>query len=316
MSESNAFEPLPLSAPPVEIRTQRVRWADTEMVFKRLGSGEPLVLLHGIAACLDTWESVLPLLAKNFDVIAVDLPGHGQTLKPRGDYSIGAFATAVRDLLEALDISSATIVGHSLGGGVALQFAYQYPERCDRLVLVCSGGLGPDVTPMLRAATLPGSDGFIRVATSKLAERLGRALLRRARSRGYKLPIPLRAMARHFLSLRDRGARRAFIATARSTMDLRGQRISALTRLNLTSDLPLQLVWGAKDRFIPVDHAREAHAVASHSRLEIFEESGHFPHEEEPERFARVVSDFMTSTEPGHLSIAQLKKKALEKPLR
>ena len=312
MSEFSLAEERRAPVAPADIPIERVRWADTELVFKRYGSGEPVVLLHGIAGCIDTWEPVIPLLGQNYQVIAADLPGHGQTLKPRGDYSVGAFATAVRDLLEALDLPSATIIGHSLGGGVGLQFAYQYPDRCDRLVLVGSGGLGPDVTPMLRAATLPGSDGFIRLATSKLMEKLGRALLGKARNRGFTLSIRMRASLRHFLSLRDRGARRAFIATARSTIDLRGQRMSALPRLHVTSDLPLLLVWGAKDDFIPVEHAKAAHRVAPHSRLEIFEDSGHFPQEEEPERFARVVGDFLATTQPGNVSMAQFKKKALK----
>ena len=115
-----------------------------------------MVLVHGVAGRAAQWDQIVQLLAERHTVVAPDLLGHGESAKPRGDYSLGAHASGVRDLLVGLDIARATIVGHSLGGGIAMQFAYQFPERCERLVLVSSGGLGEDVHPMLRAATLPG----------------------------------------------------------------------------------------------------------------------------------------------------------------
>src|SRR5690349_19498501 len=128
------------------------------MSFRIAGQGPPVVLIHGVAGRAAQWDEVAALLAAKHTVIAPDLLGHGESAKPRGDYSLGAHASGIRDLLVGLDIERASVVGHSLGGGIAMQFAYQFPELCERLVLVSSGGLGEDVHPMLRAAALPGSE--------------------------------------------------------------------------------------------------------------------------------------------------------------
>src|SRR6185312_15150243 len=128
------------------------------VAYRAAGSGPVIVLVHGITSTSATWERVMPALAKRFTVIAPDLLGHGGSAKPRGDYSLGAYASGIRDLLVALGHERATFVGHSLGGGVAMQLAYQFPERCERLVLVDSGGLGSEVHAVLRAAALPGAE--------------------------------------------------------------------------------------------------------------------------------------------------------------
>ena len=134
-----------------DVLIDRIAWHDHELVFKRSGDGEPLVLIHGIAGSFDTWDPVLPALGANHYTIAPDLPGHGRAPKPRGDYSLGAFANSLRDLLVTLGHERVTVVGQSLGGGVVMQFAYQFPERCERIVLVSSGGLGEEVNLLLRA---------------------------------------------------------------------------------------------------------------------------------------------------------------------
>src|SRR5438105_1742084 len=121
-----------------------------QVAYRAAGDGPPVLLIHGIAGASTTWAHVLPLLARNQTVVAPDLLGHGESAKPRGDYSLGAYASGIRDLMAALGHDRATIVGHSLGGGVAMQFAYQFPERCERLVLVASGGLGKEVSPLLK----------------------------------------------------------------------------------------------------------------------------------------------------------------------
>ena len=118
----------------VELHGQRV-------AYREAGSGEVVMLIHGMAGSSDTWQAVVPQLARRYRVIAPDLLGHGQSTKPRTDYSLGAFAAGLRDLLDEVGISRATIVGHSLGGGVAMQFLYQHPQYCQRLILVSSGGL-------------------------------------------------------------------------------------------------------------------------------------------------------------------------------
>lgn len=296
-----------------DVLIDRIAWHDHELVFKRSGAGEPVVLIHGIAGSFDTWDPVLPALGRNHCTIAPDLPGHGRAPKPRGDYSLGAFATAIRDLLGALDIPSATIVGHSLGGGIALQFVYQYPELCNRLVLVSSGGLGPEVSPILRAATLPGSELFLRMATSDRVENAARSVFGKLGDWGLRGSPTMNSIAQHMLGLKDAEARHAFVSTARSVMDLRGQRIDATDRLYLADELPLLIVWGERDRFIPVAHAHRAHELVPNSRLEVFEKCGHFPHEEHPEHFVEVLEEFLSTTEPANLSLKDMTGKALRR---
>jgi len=264
-----------------------------------------VLLVHGIAGSSDTWEPVLPALGEGCDVIAPDLLGHGRSAKPRGDYSLGAYATVLRDLLRALEIGSATVVGHSMGGGIAMQFAYQFPERCERLVLVNSGGLGPEVTALLRAATLPGADLVLALATSDRMQRFVGLVLEPFSKIGLLRPS-VAHIAHHLASLQDRDARRAFILTARSVLDLHGQRVDARNRLYLAHQLPTMIIWGGRDRLIPVAHGTHAHQLIPGSRLEIFDEAGHFPHQDEPERFARILLDFLDSTEPGRLSDGML----------
>src|SRR5919204_351381 len=155
-----------------------------QVTYRTAGRGPVLLLLHGITNSSQTWEHVAPLLGERFTLIAPDLLGHGESATPRGDYSLGAHATGVRDLLTALGHDRATVIGHSLGGGIAMQFAYQFPERCERLVLVSSGGLGREVHLLLRAAALPGADYVLPALTSAGLVGVGRGvggLLKRLR---------------------------------------------------------------------------------------------------------------------------------------
>jgi len=272
---------------------------------------EVVVLLHGIAGSSGTWAEVMESLGPGVRVLAPDLLGHGESAKPRGDYSLGAYASGVRDLLQALGIGRVTVVGHSLGGGVAMQFAYQFPERCGRLVLVASGGLGREVSPLLRAVALPGAEWVLPLLAHRRvvggAAVVGR-LLRR-------LPVLSRPdvaeAARGFASLSETDARTAFMHTARSVIDLRGQRVDARDRLYLAAGLPMLVVWGARDPIIPAEHGVGAHERAPGSRLELFERSGHFPHRDEPARFTAVLRDFLATTEPAVLDPASLRESLL-----
>src|SRR6266513_3940002 len=135
--------------------------------YRIAGSGPPVVLIHGMVNSSRHWEQVAVRLAHNYTVIAPDLIGHGDSATPRGDYSLGAHAAVIRDLLAAIGVDSATIVGHSLGGGVAMQFFYQFPQRTERLVLISSGGLGHEVSPLLRSAALPGMSALIGVVAHR-----------------------------------------------------------------------------------------------------------------------------------------------------
>jgi pimeloyl-ACP methyl ester carboxylesterase len=266
--------------------------------FLRAGSGPVLVLVHGIGDSSETWRPVIPRLAERWTVIAPDLLGHGQSDKPRADYSIGGFANGLRDLLVLLGIPSATLVGHSLGGGVALQFAYQYPERCARLVLVSSGGLGSEVTPLLRIASLPGAELAIVLSTlwpvRAPAAVLGRALtLLRLLDRA-----DVDEIASVWSGLRDPATRGAFLRTLRGVVDVRGQSVTSRDRLYLAQSLPTLLVWGENDPIVPVAHAREVADELPGVRLEVVPGAGHMPHHTDPERFAGLVTEFLDRTEP------------------
>jgi len=219
--------------------------------YRSGGSGPALLLLHGIANSSETWEPVAPRLCEHFTVVAPDLLGHGESATPRGDYSLGAHAAGARDVLTALGIERATVVGHSLGGGIAMQFAYQFPERCERLVLVSSGGLGREVHLLLRAAALPGADYVLPALTSAGLIGVGRragGLLRRLR---LAPSGDLAILARGFASLDNAGSRQAFLHTVRAVIEPSGQRVSAHDRLELAGLLPSLVVWGEKDSIIP-----------------------------------------------------------------
>lgn len=269
------------------------------MTYRMLGDGPPLLLLHGITSSSETWTPVLDGLAERHTVIAPDLIGHGASAKPRADYSLGAFASGMRDLLVELGHERASVVGHSLGGGVAMQFSYQFPERVERLALVSSGGLGREVHPMLRAAALPGADWVLPAIARTGALRAGAALNGLAARAGLQPTADAQGIADGWATLEDPDTCRAFLHTARSIIDLGGQRVSAADKLHLAADVPVLIVWGERDPLIPVAHARHAHALLPHSRLEIFERAGHFPFRDEPRRFVAVLHDFLTQTAPA-----------------
>lgn len=273
-----------------------------EVAFCTAGDGPVVLLVHGMASSSATWKHVLPALAARYTVVAPDLPGHGASAKPRGEYSLGAHANSLRDLLNALGHERATLVGQSLGGGVAMQMAYQFPERCERLVLVGSGGLGREVNRLLPALTVPGAEYvFSLVCTPGLRDAGNRvaAWLRRV---GVRVTPAAEEMWRSYAALAEADGRRAFFRTLRAVIDLGGQAVSATDRLYLASQVPTLIVWGARDPFIPVSHAIAAHEAIRGSRLEVFEDVGHYPHCEAPKRFADVLVDFMTSTQPARVS--------------
>jgi pimeloyl-ACP methyl ester carboxylesterase len=266
------------------------------------GDDGPVVLLiHGIVGCAEQWDQVVPHLAERYQVVAPDLLGHGQSAKPRGDYSLGAYAASVRDLLVALGHRRATVVGHSLGGGVAMQFAYEYPPFAERLVLVSSGGLGREVHPLLRAGTLPGSELVLPLIAHQRLHGLAGAVGQALKWLGLRAGPDLAEMARGYGSLADAGARQAFIHTLRAVLDITGQRVSATDRLYLGELLPSLIIWGSRDPLIPVAHASIAQQGLPDSRLEIFEGAGHFPQLQDPVRFAYTVTEFIETTEPTQL---------------
>jgi pimeloyl-ACP methyl ester carboxylesterase len=270
--------------------------------------GPVLVLLHGLASSSATWLPVLPLLGRHVQVIAPDLLGHGQSAKPRsGDYSLGAYASGLRDLLVALGLDRATVVGHSFGGGVAMQFAYQFPELTQRLVLVASGGLGREVAFALRAATLPGTAVVLQVLAAITPRWLWRLARRAVRAGPVAAGADLDELMAAMASFADRGARGAFVQTTRSALNWSGQRLDGTQRLYLLAEVPVLLVGGRRDTVIPVEHTVQAHARLPGSRLEIFA-TGHFPHVEHPQRLTRLLLDFLATTTPARTDLESLRR--------
>jgi pimeloyl-ACP methyl ester carboxylesterase len=273
-----------------------------DVAYRGGGRGPVVLLVHGMAGSSATWNHVMPRLAQRFTVVAPDLLGHGESAKPRGEYSLGAHTVILRDLLNALGHDRATFVGQSFGGGIAMQLAYQFPERCERLVLVNSGGLGREVHFLLRALTATGADQVLALACAPALRAAGNRVAAWFHRVGIRTTPAAQEIWRSYASLSDADARWAFFRTLRAVIDLGGQMVSAVDRLYLAAQIPTLIVWGARDPFIPVRHAFAAHRAIPGSRLEIFEDVGHYPHCEAPERFADVLIDFITSTAPAEVS--------------
>jgi pimeloyl-ACP methyl ester carboxylesterase len=285
----------------LELHGDRVAYCDAG---PDTGSPETLLLIHGMAGSSATWRSVIPQLSEHYRVIAPDLLGHGESAKPRGDYSLGAFAVWLRDLLDELGVMRATVVGQSLGGGVAMQFGYQHRDRCERLVLIGSGGLGPDLNWMLRLLSAPGAEFVLPAVAPSPVLSVGNSIRSFLSSAGIHSPRGSELWSA-YSSLSDRDTRSAFLRTLRSVVDHRGQAVSALNRLHLTAQVPTLLIWGDDDRIIPVAHGRAAHEALPGSRLEVLPGVGHFPHVEAPWEVTQILRDFMASTDRRSVAVTR-----------
>jgi pimeloyl-ACP methyl ester carboxylesterase len=193
-----------------------------------------------------------------------------------------------------------------------MQFAYQFPDRAERLVLVDSGGLGREVHLLLRSAALPGAEFVLPLLAAEPLRDAGAAVGRWIGRVGLRPGTDLEEVLRGFGSLGDFETRRAFVHTVRSIIDPGGQRVSARDRLYLAAELPTLIVWGERDRILPVKHAYAAHEAMPGSRLEIFERSGHFPHRAEPTRFADVLADFLETTEAADVDAEAIRRRLRE----
>jgi len=264
-----------------------------ELAYLDTGEGSAVLFIHGLLGSHQNWTHLVDVLAADHRVVAPDLFGHGASAKPRGDYSLGAHAASLRDLLDQLGIDRVTLVGHSLGGGIAMQFCYLFPGRVERLVLVSSGGLGRSVSPLLRSATLPGAEWVLPLVASRWVRERAEAAGRGVARLGWRAGPDLVEGWRGFTGLTDVDARRAFLATVRAVIDPGGQTVTAHDHLPMAVEIPTLVVWGTRDRMIPAWHAASAAQAIAGSRVELFEGAGHFPHLDDPERFAEVLADFI-----------------------
>jgi pimeloyl-ACP methyl ester carboxylesterase len=296
--------PTPVSTLPPRFDEWQIELHGRRVIYRVAGSGPPVVLIHGMLNSSSHWRSVALDLASDHTVIAPDLIGHGDSAAPRGDYSLGAHASSIRDLLAAIGIDRASIVGHSLGGGVAMQFFYQFPQRTERLVLISSGGLGHEVSPMLRTAALPGVSALLSLTIHQRLTGGLRNTGRRLSQREVRLGVYMQALARALRPLENGEARQAFLQTLRAVIDVHGQRVSATDRLYLLERMPTMIVWGERDNTIPLQHGREAHEAIPHSYFKTLEKAAHFPHLEDPEGLSDALREFIKQTQPGRIDDA------------
>ena len=266
-----------------------------ELSYLDSGEGRVVLFIHGILGSQRQWPHLVDKMDDDHRVVVPDLFGHGESAKPTGDYSLSAHAATLRDLIDHLGIETVTLVGHSLGGGIAMQFFYLFPERVERLVLVGSGGLGREVNLLLRSATLPLAEQVLSVAASAPVLSRVEAIGRGAQKLGWRPGSDIGAIWRGFTSLGDRESRKAFLATTRAVIDIGGQSISAHDHLEAVLPIPTLIVWGSKDRMIPAWHAIKAQRAVPDCQVELFEGAGHFPHLDDPDRFARVLRHFIAA---------------------
>ena len=274
----------------VELHKDVLRYVD-------IGDGPPVVLVHGLLGSHESWAGQIERLSVKHRVIAPDLFGHGGSDKPSGDYSLSSHSATIRDLLDHLDIRSAPMVGHSLGGGIVMQLVYLFPERIDRIALVSSGGLGREVSMALKAATLPGSELVLPILASDWVRKNTESVIGQLARWG--LPVrpgkSLEETWRSFRTVADKGSREAFLASTRAVVGPRGQTVSAKQHIEKFESIPSLLIWGGKDRMIPASHADNIRREVPNSRVEIFSDAGHFPQLDEPDLFFRVLDEFLAA---------------------
>jgi pimeloyl-ACP methyl ester carboxylesterase len=304
--DPEALDTLAAESDPSQLHEVRIH--GHRVAFRLAGSGPLVVLVHGITGNSAQWEPVMEMLRERYTVFAPDLLGHGESAKPRGDYSLGAYASGIRDLLIGLAADPATVVGHSLGGGIAMQLAYQFPERCGRLVLISSGGIGREVHPLLRAASLPGAEIVLPLLTHSRLLEAGAAVGHALGKIGLRAGPDIAEGARGYASLSDREARAAFLHTIRAVIDPKGQRVSAVDRLYLAEAMPSLIVWGENDPIIPNSHGEIAHTAMPGSRFELIPGAGHFSHVTHPIQLARLVSDFIETTDAAAIEAEDLRE--------
>lgn len=276
--------------------------------FVKAGSGPAVLLLHGLACDHTTWDPVIELLARRYTVIAPDLLGHGASDKPRADYTLGGYANGMRDLLTVLGIDKVTVVGHSFGGGVAMQFSYQFPERTERVMLVSAGGLGREVTPLIKLIQAPGWEGVMWFLTRPGLRHVITGSMRAASGSHSKYTRDLGEAAAIVDSWHDRRTRFAIRHLVRAVIDWKGQIVSMQDRAYLSEAVPVAVVWGRDDQVIPVRHSNNIAALAPAARVEVLPKSGHFPHKDHPDRFVRLLDRFIKETKPAVYNRARFRR--------
>jgi pimeloyl-ACP methyl ester carboxylesterase len=263
------------------------------------GSGSPVILVHGIGEFLEVWWQNIKPLSEHYRVYAMDLVGHGLSDKPAVDYSL-AFATEVASgFAQALGIERASLIGHSIGGVIAMTMAINFPEEVDKLVLVDSGGLTDEVSLLYRLCCLPLLGELLVMPTVK-------AGLRHGMKRAFYNPdrVTDEMVDKDYQFLKMAGAKRAILSIIRNGISLRGPNSGTVMvdKLHLIK-LPTLLIHGAQDKVVPVKYARDACNLIPNARLKVIEECGHCPYIEKASEFNEAVIAFLGANEAGSLSV-------------
>lgn len=271
----------------------------TELHWLQLGiksSAPPVILLHGLNDCSQTWLHIAEVLAQDRQVLVPDLPGHGFSSRPDASYTLDWYARIISEWLKSLDIMQTDIVGHSFGGGIAQVMLLHCRERIRRLILVSSGGLGREISFFMRLASVP-----------VLVERLGQPFmgigtmialhLARDGRKSSDIAILSRMNSRQ-------GSARAFSRTVRDIINWRGQRRVYSDRVHEVSDLPpILLLWGKRDSIIPARHATHFTSRVSNVRMFVFDNCGHYPHFQKPDLFLTKVLEFLNDVGVLHATL-------------
>jgi pimeloyl-ACP methyl ester carboxylesterase len=267
--------------------------------IQETGAGTPVLLVHGVGSSIETWGEIPQLLNRDGrPVVAVDLLGHGGSSLGNGDFSLGANAAVLRDLLHHLGYERAHLVGHSLGGGICLQFSYQFPDMVESLTLISSGGLGPQVGLYLRAATLPGADLVIATATRPGLLSIADKVRGRLVARGVESEVLSARVMDRVKALSEPKRRKAFLATVKSVVGPRGQTVSALEKMKSLDGRKVLIIWGDKDNMIPIAHGYQAHEILEGSTMVVLPNAGHQPHVNEPYEVAQAIQSHLVLVSP------------------
>lgn len=250
-------------------------------------SGNTVILLHGGGGYIELWKYNIFELAKHHRVYAFDMVGAGRSDKSNADYTFDFMAQFTRDFMQALDIPQASLIGTSAGGGVALTFALNFPELVDRLILVGSAGLGQEISFLLRITTLPGLGRLFRSPS-----KTGVAVL--CKQAVYDSKLITNEIVEEFYQMATLpGAAEATLNVGRSNFNIWGQFYQSIVERLQTISAPTLIIWGRQDPMVPVSHANNAAKLIPNSRLEIFEECGHWSSIEHPQKFNQLVSEFL-----------------------
>ena len=267
---------------------------DHRMSYVTGGSGPPMVLLHGLGANCFTWRFTLPTLTQHNTIYAPDMFGCGESDKAGMDYSLDAMADYVNGFMEAVGLHSAIFVGHSLGGGITMQYCHRHPGHAERIVLVSSGGMGRDLHWLLRISTLPGANSVIGAMADPRTRlpQISRTMeQRRMQQLAQEFDPNTPTMLDRFQSYETR---QAFLGMLRGVGGLQGQRVSALDHLTELT-VPVLLIWGARDGTIPVSHGKQAASIIPLAHLEVLPNCYHRPQIEAPQKFCELVLNFLQS---------------------